>query len=138
MPTNRHTKSGKSKLRAASAPAARRAPARSKPADLGAADLRARLGLSRAVFARLVGVSERTVATWESAPTTPAGAGRPLSELRSVVTACERVVKPAAVGPWLVAPNEALGGFKPIELIERGESARVLRLLIAIESGTPI
>ena len=112
--------------------------ARAAPALTSASELRGRLGLTRPVFARLVGVSERTVADWERASTPGASAKRALNELGSVVLACERVMKPESVGPWLVTANESLAGFKPIELIERGETERVLRALFFVEAGIPL
>lgn len=33
------------------------------------------------------------------------------------------------IGKWLLGPNDALGGFKPLEVIERGEIDRIWRLL---------
>jgi DNA-binding transcriptional regulator YiaG len=103
-----------------------------------ASELRARLELTRPVFARLLGVSERTVASWERTAAPKSGKDRPLQELRSVIQACERVMKPEFVGQWLVTPVESLGDFKPIELIERGETERVLRALFRVESGIPL
>jgi len=100
--------------------------------------LRAKLGLTRPVFARLAGVSERTVADWERTTEARPGAERALREIRSVVDACERVMKPEFVGTWLVTPIGSLGGFKPIELIERGETERVLRALFFVEAGIPL
>jgi len=107
-------------------------------ASTSASELRARLALTRPVFARLVGVSERTVADWERAATPSASAQRALKELGSVVLACERVMKPEFVGPWLVTAHTSLDGFKPIELIERGETERVLRALFFVEAGIPL
>jgi len=113
-------------------------PARPARSVESAAELRARLGLTRPIFARLAGASERTVADWEHAEGPKPGSERALREIRSVVEACERVMKPEFVGRWLVTPNDALGGFKVIELIERGETARVLRALFFVEAGTPL
>ncbi|MCY2960987.1 MAG: hypothetical protein NTY35_12555 [Planctomycetota bacterium] len=89
------------------------------------------------MFARLLGLSERTVADWERAKDPKPASERALGELRSVVEACERVMKPEFVGTWLVTPNKALGGFKAIELIERGETEKVLRVLFFVEAGIP-
>ena len=53
------------------------------------------------------------------------------------MAASTRVMKPGYVGRWLVTPNEALGGFEAIELIERGDTERVLRELYFVEAGIP-
>jgi hypothetical protein len=42
-----------------------------------------------------------------------------------------------AEGPWLLAENEALDSFKPLELIERGETDRIWQLVFALETGMP-
>lgn len=120
------------------ATAGRRAIGRTESTHPSAAELRARLQLTRPVFARLLGVSERTVADWEHATAPKSGAERAIKELRSVIEACERVMKPTFVGPWLVTAHGSLDGFKPIELIERGETERVLRALFFVEAGIPL
>lgn len=140
MPAKQNKKRTSSSPRPASrggAPAGRRAIVRSESSQPSAAELRARLQLTRPVFARLLGVSERTVADWEHAAP-KSGSERAIKELRSVIAACERVMKPEFVGSWLVTANPSLGGFKPIELIERGETERVLRALFFVEAGIPL
>jgi len=52
--------------------------------------------------------------------------------LRAVL---ERVMDSDDVSAWLQTPNDAFGGLKPLEVIERGESDRVWRMLYLIESG---
>lgn len=124
--------------RGGAATAGRRAIVRTKSSQPGVAELRALLQLTRPVFARLLGVSERTVADWEHTTTPKSGSERAIKELRSVIAACERVMKPEYVGSWLVTANPSLSGFKPIELIERGETERVLRALFFVEAGIPL
>ena len=41
------------------------------------------------------------------------------------------------VGEWLTTPNDAFGGLKPIEVIERGEVDRLWRMIYQLESGMP-
>ena len=36
---------------------------------------------------------------------------------------------------WLRTPNAAFGGLKPLEVIERGETDRLWRMLFYLESG---
>src|SRR5439155_26477922 len=87
-----------------------------------AAELRKATGLTRSDFRRLTGFSERGLADWESghrAPKEPAS--RRLKELDRLCAALADVVKPEAIGPWLQTPNDAFGGVKPLEVIERGE-----------------
>jgi transcriptional regulator with XRE-family HTH domain len=97
--------------------------------------VRARLGVSRKLFSRLAGFSERAIADWES--------GKPVSEpgLRRVKEIdrlrerrCE-VVNEEAIAGWLDSPNEAFGGLKPLEVIERGEVDRLWTMIYHLESG---
>lgn len=110
-----------------------------KAAPTPLANLRARLGLPRPVFSRLLGFSERAVADWESGKKEPsAAAARQVEQLRRLHAQLARLMDADAIGPWLVAPNEMLGGLKPIEVVERGEGDRLWHLLYLLESGTPI
>src|SRR5262245_37263792 len=114
---------------------ARRAPVliASNPGDrAGLADvarLRSALGLTRKLFSRLSGYSERALAEWE--------AGRPLSdasrqrmtELDRLQRGLARIMNEEFIGVWLQAPNDAFDGLKPIEVVERGETDRLWRMI---------
>jgi len=39
---------------------------------------------------------------------------------------------------WLESPSEGLGGLKPVEVLERGETDRLWRVVLLIGSGMPI
>jgi hypothetical protein len=41
------------------------------------------------------------------------------------------------VGEWLQSPNEAFSGPTPLEVIERGETDRIWRMIYQLESGVP-
>jgi len=112
----------------------RGAQARSKPS---VAELRAKLGLSRALFSRMVGASERSVASWEAGrgPASRA-AQQSLEHALRIYETAARVMKPSYVGTWLVTPLDIFGGLKPLEVIERGEHDRVWKELHQWESGT--
>jgi hypothetical protein len=49
--------------------------------------------------------------------------------------ALAEVVRKEAIAAWLEAPNEALGGLKPIEMLERGEADRLWRMIYFLGSG---
>ena len=98
--------------------------------------LRAALDLTRAQFSRLLGYSERAVAEWESGhrhPTAPAV--RNHKELERLVEALQDVMKPSYVRTWLMTPAEAFDGLKPVEVIERGETDRIWRMVFELRSG---
>ena len=100
--------------------------------------LRHEMGLNRADFARTVGLSERSVATWES------GADLKESSLRTIVEIGRLYVKlsqsfasPEQLATWLKTPNPAFGGSQPLQVIERGEIDRIWRMVYFLESGSP-
>lgn len=102
-----------------------------------AVDLRESLGLSRKLFSRLVGYSERAVADWESGRRTSDSTRQRLTEIRRLQTALARVMRAEYVGQWLQEPNPAFDGLKPLEVVERGEIDRLWRMIHILESGQP-
>ena len=46
-------------------------------------------------------------------------------------------VSPEAIGPWLKDPNPAFDGSTPLQVIERGETDRIWRMVYELESGEP-
>lgn len=96
--------------------------------------LRADLGLSQLLMARLADVSVRTLARLEAEETdTP----RSFLELRRLVQALAQVMRPEFIAEWLQEPNDGFQGLKPIEVIERGEIDRVWEMLYRVGSGEP-
>ena len=47
------------------------------------------------------------------------------------------LVSPEASGPWLKDPNPAFDGSTPLQVIERGETDRIWRMVYELESGEP-
>lgn len=99
--------------------------------------LRARLGMNRETFARLVPMSTRNLANIEGGKPPSANVLRQLQELRRVVDALGQVIQREAIGPWLEQPNSAFEGLKPIEVIERGEVDRIWQMIYYLRSGVP-
>lgn len=100
--------------------------------------LRQEIGLSRADFARLVGLSKRSVATWET------GADFKESSLRTIVEVGRLYTKlrqsfasPEQLADCLKTPNQAFAGSQPLQVIECGEIDRVWRMVDFLESGSP-
>ncbi|HUG89588.1 MAG TPA: antitoxin Xre/MbcA/ParS toxin-binding domain-containing protein [Planctomycetaceae bacterium] len=54
---------------------------------------------------------------------------RRLREIDRLVEALSGVIGGEVIGAWLVRPNEAFGGLKPLEVIKRGEIDRVWRMV---------
>jgi transcriptional regulator with XRE-family HTH domain len=99
------------------------------------ADLRHKLGLSRKVFSRLTGFSERAIANWESGGTPDEPGLRRMRETERFQTRLAELVEADAIPAWLDTPNPAFDGLKPLEVIERGEIDRLWNMIFYLESG---
>jgi transcriptional regulator with XRE-family HTH domain len=97
--------------------------------------LRERLNMTREVFSRVVNVSPRAIATVERDQADVAKLQRPYAEVARLYEALGEVVEPKAIGRWFETPNEAFDGFKPMELIERGEIDRLWGMVYRLQSG---
>jgi transcriptional regulator with XRE-family HTH domain len=102
-----------------------------------AGSLRRAMGLSRRDFSRLTGFSERAIAGWESGERPSAQSRQRLLEIQQFQRALAEVMEPGSIGPWLRQPNAAFQGFKPLEVIERGEVYRIWRMIFYLQSGVP-
>jgi DNA-binding XRE family transcriptional regulator len=100
-------------------------------------ELRHMLGLAREAFGRLVDVSVRTLAAVETQGIRVEKLQRNYLEVKRLCDALGEVMDPAALGPWLNRPNEAFGGLKPLEVVERGEIDRLWELVFRLRSGLP-
>lgn len=111
---------------------------RSAAAGSGVKALRARLGITQPVMARVLGVSTRQVAALESASTQPAPPlRRRVAEIRRLAEALSRAtdLSGGELELWLQEPNEGFGGLSPVEVIERGEIDRLWRLIYHLDAG---
>ena len=97
--------------------------------------VRARLGLSRKMFCRLAGFSERAVADWEGGKPMSEPGLRRIKELDRFRDRLSEVVAADVIPGWLDTPNEAFDGLKPLEVIERGEIDRLWNMIFYLESG---
>src|SRR4051794_22833501 len=101
------------------------------------AEVRAGLGVTRELFARLTGFSVRAIAGWEAGrPVSEAGRRRVL-EMRRLHELLAGGMRPEFIARWLETPCEGLGGLKPVEVLERGETDRLWRVALLIDSGMP-
>lgn len=100
-------------------------------------ELRQTLGMAREVFGRLVNVSTRTIADVEATQKKVEKLRRNYIEVSRLCDVLSEVVNPDCLGEWFRTPNDALDGFKPIEIIERGEIDRLWDLVYRLRSGMP-
>lgn len=96
---------------------------------------RKKAGLSLKLFSRLTGFSERAIAGWEAGDPISDAASRRLLETERFRERLAQIVKPEAIPSWFETPNEAFGGLKPVEVIERGEIDRLWSMIFYLESG---
>jgi len=86
-------------------------------------------------FTRLVGTSRRTVATWLAGDPPNRANQRNVSEMFRLFEALAEVVPASQIGSWLETPNPAFEGSTPIQVIERGESDRLWRMIWELRMG---
>lgn len=58
-------------------------------------------------------------------------------ELQRLCDGLSEVIDPACLGEWFQTPNDAFGGFKPLEIIERGEIDRLWEMFYRLRAGMP-
>ena len=100
-------------------------------------ELRDRLQMPRVVFGRVVNVSERTIAKVEAAAEQVEKLRRPYNEVYRLYKVLSEVVVSESLGAWFMTPNDAFDGFKPVEIIERGEIDRLWEMAFRLRSGMP-
>src|SRR5947207_11958958 len=88
-------------------------------------------------FTRLTGFSPRAVAHWVQGRKPSASTERRLAELGRLFDELEKFVASEDIGPWLKEPNPAFDGSTPLQVVERGETDRIWRMLYELESGEP-
>ena len=93
--------------------------------------------LPQPLLVRLTGFSPRSIAKWSQGEPPSSKQQKALVEADRLLDALSRVMPPARIGPWLKQPNPAFDGSTPLQLVERGESDRLWRMLYELESGQP-
>jgi DNA-binding transcriptional regulator YiaG len=107
------------------------------PRALGIKDFCESYGVTQDTFTRLTGFSPRAVAHWASGDKPSTSTQRRLTELNRLFAALSELIDKDAIGPWLKQPNSAFDGSTPLQVIERGESDRIWRMVSELESGQP-
>jgi DNA-binding transcriptional regulator YiaG len=101
------------------------------------ADVRSGLGVTRELFARLTGFSVRAITDWEAGrPISEAGLRR-VKEMERLRAALAEGLRGEFIRQWLETPCDGLGGLKPVEVLERGETDRLWKVVLMIGSGMP-
>jgi len=100
--------------------------------------LRHQIGFTQPEFSRLTGYSVRSIADWESGKPLSMPARKAIQELDRLQEGLARVMKPDFVADWLRAPNPSFEGQTPLQVIERGESDRIWRMIWQLEANVAI
>jgi DNA-binding XRE family transcriptional regulator len=94
-------------------------------------ELRAKLGLSREIFARLMNVSPRTIYAVERNRSHTRRLRRPYTELTRLCVSLMWAFPRCDIGLWLLSPLRNYGRSTPLELIECGESCELWELVFS-------
>ena len=94
-------------------------------------------GMPRQVLPRLSGFSQRAIDNWAAGKQPSGPAAMRLTELERLFEALSKLVASKSIGPWLNRPNAAFQGSTPLQVIERGETDRLWRMVYQLESGQP-
>lgn len=94
-------------------------------------------GMKRELVSRMTSYAPRTVAAWAAGKPIKGAAIQKVTELQRLTGALEELVETEAIGPWFQTPNPAFDGSTPAQLVERGESDRLWRMIHILESGQP-
>ncbi len=92
-------------------------------------------GVTQDSFTRLSGFSPRAVAHWASGKIPRNSAQKQLNELVRLFAALSELVEAQAIGQWLKRANSAFDGSTPLQVIERGETDRIWRMIWELQSG---
>lgn len=96
-----------------------------------------RYKIIRPDITRLTGYSLRAVDKWATGESPAAPARKQLAELVRLFDALSDLMDNKDVGPWLKAPNPAFANSTPLQVIERGETDRIWRMIYQLETGEP-
>lgn len=101
-------------------------------------ELREDYGISQSLLVRLSGYSPRSIVSWGKGTKATRPASIKFRELSRLMEALADLTRdPGEVAAWLQEPNEAFDGSTPLQVIERGESDRIWRMIYFLRSGEP-
>ena len=92
-------------------------------------------GVTRDAVTRMTGFSPRAVANWSSGKPPGPSAQKKLTELTRLFDALSELVDPKAIASWLKTSNPSFEGSTPLQVIERGETDRLWRMIWQLEAG---
>lgn len=93
--------------------------------------------LSNEAVSRVTGASPRTVSYWNSGTPPQRSSAQKIREVTRLFDALAGLIKAKAIGKWLQQPNQAFDGSTPLQVIERGETDRLWRMIWHVREGNP-
>ena len=96
----------------------------------------ARRALSLAEIGQITGVGDRAVQNWARGTSRPEGTSRDrLLELKYVIEQLSDVYTDEGIEIWLHARQRALGGRRPLDLLQEGQFETVLTVVERLAGG---
>ena len=91
--------------------------------------------LSNEALSRVTGASPRTVAYWNAGMAPQRSSAQKLKEVTRLFDALADIIKAKVIGRWLHQPNSQFDGSTPLQVIERGETDRLWRMIWQLREG---
>ena len=100
--------------------------------------IRSALGTSRERMGRLLGVSARTIERWEERDRLPSNRllATRLADIQEIVDLGQIVYTPEGFAQFMSTPFPVFDGQTALQLVERGETERVMGALAADYEGS--
>jgi DNA-binding XRE family transcriptional regulator len=97
--------------------------------------LRQKLDITQKLMARILGVTERTIVDLEAGRALSEQINRRVTELDRLQRELSKLVRPHAIGTWLIEPNDAFDGDTPADLIANGKVDLLWQMIFQLRSG---
>jgi DNA-binding transcriptional regulator YiaG len=91
--------------------------------------------LSNEVVSRVTGASPRTVSYWNAGTPPQRSSVQKIKEVTRLFDALADIIKGAVISDWLQRPNKQFDGSTPLQVIERGETDRLWRMIWQLREG---
>jgi DNA-binding transcriptional regulator YiaG len=126
-------KSGRAKMAAARASANGTGLGRTSDSDVRR--LSRTYHLSNEALSRVTGASPRTVSYWNSGTPPQRSSAQKIREVTRLFDALADIINAKVIGQWLQRPNQQFDGSTPLQVIERGETDRLWRMIWQLREG---
>jgi DNA-binding transcriptional regulator YiaG len=91
--------------------------------------------LSNEALCRVTGASPRTVAYWNAGTPPQRSSAQKIREVTRLFDALADIIDAKVIGQWLQRPNQHFDGSTPLQVMERGETDRLWRMIWQLREG---